>query len=216
VVSAGNAENGSRRDLTVRGVKAMLTRAGVDYSALTITHDPAVWTDLETGAQSTSIKIEGPEGATAGGLGRAVLPARAGMRAISRVRPVVAPVSDDRAAGEQARLSQTMAITVAESAVRSARMADLVEAQRAARARWSAAKGLLTKAMKDCSADKIAAAQKRERAAYAEFDRIGKEAIDEMLALNDAGLDNLGQVLDQMGRSWAADAAAIREPEAGR
>ena len=51
----------ARRDLTARGVKAMLTRAGVDYSALTITHDPTVWTDLETGAQSTSVKIEGPK-----------------------------------------------------------------------------------------------------------------------------------------------------------
>ena len=37
-----------------------------------------------------------------------------------------------------------------------------------------------------------------------------------MLALNDAGLDNLGQVLDQMGRAWEADVAAIGEPEAGQ
>ena len=41
-------------------------------------------------------------------------------------------------------------------------------------------------------------------------------AIEEMLALNGAGLDNLGQVLDQMGRSWEADAAAARQPEAGQ
>lgn len=51
----------SARRLTARGVKAMLTRAGVDCSALTITEDPAVWTDLETGRQSTSVKIEGPK-----------------------------------------------------------------------------------------------------------------------------------------------------------
>ena len=50
----------SARPLTVRGVKTMLRRAGVDYSSLTITHDPDVWTDLETGARSTSVKIEGP------------------------------------------------------------------------------------------------------------------------------------------------------------
>jgi hypothetical protein len=51
----------SARPLTARGVKMMLARAGVDYSALTVTEDPAVWTDLETGRQSTSVKIEGPE-----------------------------------------------------------------------------------------------------------------------------------------------------------
>ena len=31
-----------------------------------------------------------------------------------------------------------------------------------------------------------------------------------------AGLDNLGQVLGQMGRPWEADAAASGEPEAGQ
>ena len=50
----------SARPLTARGVKMMLARAGIDHSKLTITYDPAVWTDLETGAQSTSVKIEGP------------------------------------------------------------------------------------------------------------------------------------------------------------
>lgn len=49
------------RPLTARGVKAMLGRANVDYSALTITDDPAVWTDLETGRASTSVKICGPK-----------------------------------------------------------------------------------------------------------------------------------------------------------
>jgi hypothetical protein len=50
----------SARPLTVRGVKAMLARARVDYAALTITHDPAIWTDLETGRSSTSVRIAGP------------------------------------------------------------------------------------------------------------------------------------------------------------
>jgi hypothetical protein len=70
--------------------------------------------------------------------------------------------------------------------------------------------------MKDGNAEKIAAARAREASAYAEADRIGREAVEEMLALNDAGLDNLGQVLGQMGRAWEADAAAIGEPEAGQ
>jgi hypothetical protein len=122
----------------------------------------------------------------------------------------------DRAGAERAKLSEAMVITAAESTVTSARMADLVDAQRAARARHSAAKGPLTKAMKDGNAEKIAAARAREASAYAEADRIGREAVEEMLALNDAGLDNLGQVLGQMGRAWEADAAAIGEPEAGQ
>jgi hypothetical protein len=46
--------------LTARGVKVMLARAGVDYSALTITDDPGVWVDIETGQQGTSVKVEGP------------------------------------------------------------------------------------------------------------------------------------------------------------
>jgi hypothetical protein len=37
-----------------------------------------------------------------------------------------------------------------------------------------------------------------------------------MQALNGAGLDNLGQVLDQMSRAWEADAAATCEAEAGQ
>jgi hypothetical protein len=47
--------------LTARGVKAMLTRAGVDYSALTITDDPAVWVDVETGVGTTSVVVRGPK-----------------------------------------------------------------------------------------------------------------------------------------------------------
>jgi hypothetical protein len=48
-------------NVTARGIKAMLTRAGVNYSALTITDDSAVWTNLETGRSTTSVKIEGPK-----------------------------------------------------------------------------------------------------------------------------------------------------------
>lgn len=49
--------------LTVRAVKCMLTRAGVDYSALTITEDPAIWTDLDAGVSTTSVEISGPKAA---------------------------------------------------------------------------------------------------------------------------------------------------------
>ena len=47
------------RNLTARGVKTMLTRAGVDHSALTIRDDDTVRRDLETGAAAAVI-IEGP------------------------------------------------------------------------------------------------------------------------------------------------------------
>lgn len=48
-------------NLTARGIKGMLTRAGFDHSALTITDDSAIWTDVETGRSVTSVKIEGPK-----------------------------------------------------------------------------------------------------------------------------------------------------------
>jgi hypothetical protein len=41
----------------------MLARSGVDYSGLTITDDPVVWRDVETGERSTSVVIEGPKDA---------------------------------------------------------------------------------------------------------------------------------------------------------
>jgi hypothetical protein len=48
------------KKLTARGVKTMLARARVDYSALTITEDSDVWVNMQTGAAATSVKIEGP------------------------------------------------------------------------------------------------------------------------------------------------------------
>jgi hypothetical protein len=48
------------RPLTARGVKAMLTRAGIDHSELQIGEDPVVWTDVETGKRSTYVIICGP------------------------------------------------------------------------------------------------------------------------------------------------------------
>ncbi len=51
----------ARRPLTARGLKAMLTRAGVDHSALEIRDDYAVWTNAETGQRSTSVVVSGPK-----------------------------------------------------------------------------------------------------------------------------------------------------------
>lgn len=48
------------RPLTAHGLKAILTRAGVDHPALEIRDDQAVWTDVETGQRSTSVVASGP------------------------------------------------------------------------------------------------------------------------------------------------------------
>ncbi|HEX6970270.1 MAG TPA: hypothetical protein VF174_15855 [Micromonosporaceae bacterium] len=53
----------STKDLTAAEVSALLTSAGVDLSELTITDDPAVWTDIETGVSGTSVRIIGPAAA---------------------------------------------------------------------------------------------------------------------------------------------------------
>jgi len=127
--------------------------------------------------------------------------------------------AEDRAAAERAKLNEAMVVMSAELPVINARMADLVEVQRAARARHIAAKGQVTRALKEGSAEKIAAAHERERAAYAEFDDISHGAIEEMFTLNNSGLDSLGRVLDQIGPTWDAEGDVTRplahpEPEA--
>ena len=127
--------------------------------------------------------------------------------------------AEDREAAERAKLNEAMVVMSAENSVISIRVTELAEMHRSARARWSAAKGQLTRAMKDGSAEKIAAAREREQAAYAEFDHVGRAAIRESAALTNAGLDNLGRALDQIGPAWAAADEVMRqlthpEPEA--
>lgn len=51
----------AKKPLTADEVRSILTEAGVDHSALTIANDPAVWTNVETGKQGTSVRIDGPE-----------------------------------------------------------------------------------------------------------------------------------------------------------
>jgi hypothetical protein len=51
----------TRKNLTAAEVTTILTEAGVDLSELTITDDPTVWADFETGAQGTSVRIDGPK-----------------------------------------------------------------------------------------------------------------------------------------------------------
>jgi hypothetical protein len=125
---------------------------------------------------------------------------------------------DDQAA-ERARLHEFMAVGEAERTVADVRMADLKEAQDAARRRHIAAKGMVTRARKDGSAEKIAAAVERESRAYSEFMAVSDASINEMFVINRAGLDRLGELLGQTSRAWEAGAGALREvtgPEAGQ
>lgn len=122
---------------------------------------------------------------------------------------------------ERARLHELMAVSEAERAVADVRMADLAAAQAAAWRRHSAAKGLVTRALKDGGADKIAAAHERERRAYADAQAFSDAGISEMFVINRAGLDRLGELNRQIGITWAADSARLdemlgRDAEAGQ
>ena len=114
----------------------------------------------------------------------------------------MAASAGDGQAVERARLHEMMAVGEAERTMAEARMADLKAAQDAARRRHIAAKGLVTRARKDGSAEKIAAAVKREREAYTEFMAVSDAAIDEMFTLSRAGLDRLTGLLGQIGPTW--------------
>jgi hypothetical protein len=116
----------------------------------------------------------------------------------------------------RARLHELMVVGEAERAVADVRMVDLKAAQDAAWRRHIAARGLVTHARKDGSAEKIATAVERERQAYADFTAVSDASIDEMFVINRAGLERLGDLLDQVGRTWDADANAVREIEAGQ
>ena len=120
---------------------------------------------------------------------------------------------------ERARLHELMAVSDAEGAVADVRMADLAAAQTAAWRRHRAARGLVTRALKDGSAEKIATAQERERQAYADASEIADAGIHEMFVINGARLERLGELLGQTTRTWEADASALGEitgPEAGQ
>jgi hypothetical protein len=52
----------AQRDaLTAAEVSAMLTAADVDLSELTISDDPDVWVDVDTGQGGTSVRVDGPK-----------------------------------------------------------------------------------------------------------------------------------------------------------
>ena len=87
------------------------------------------------------------------------------------------------------QLNQMIAVSAAERTVADARQADLIQQQKAARQRWAAAKGQLTRARKDGNADKVAAASQRADDAYRAFLAISDAAIDEQQQILGARLD---------------------------
>jgi hypothetical protein len=120
---------------------------------------------------------------------------------------------------EQAKLNELMVITSAESVPRTSRIAELMEEQKKANRRVSAARGRLTRARKDGSAEKIGAAARQLRELEGEAWRIGDEAIRQSQEMMSGGLANTGAVLDQMGRAWEAQAAVTethRDPDPGQ
>jgi hypothetical protein len=110
---------------------------------------------------------------------------------------------------ERDQLNRMIVVSGAECAVATARVRDLAEQQLAARRRWSAAKGLLSKARRDGSAAKITAARERCDRAYAEFTQLSVSAIAETLRINGARLDELDTTMTQMRRTWDAGSAVI-------
>ncbi len=119
--------------------------------------------------------------------------------------------ASEHANAERAQLHEMMTVNEAERTVAEARMADLKAAQDRAWRRHIAAKGLVTRARKDGSAEKIAAAAERERQAYTEFMAVSDASIGEMFVINGAGLNRLAELNEQIGRTWDADAVALDE-----
>ncbi|SNY72875.1 hypothetical protein [Paractinoplanes atraurantiacus] len=108
---------------------------------------------------------------------------------------------------ERAKFWDLAAVTDAEDVTRAARIAELAARQKAAYRRVVAARGRLTRARRDGSAAQILAAADRLRELQAEADRVADTGIAEMQALIGAGLDNTGVLIEQMGRTSAAQTA---------
>jgi hypothetical protein len=84
----------------------------------------------------------------------------------------------------------------AEGAVIDARIAELTAISAKAHRQASAAKGRLTRAMKDGNAERIAAAHARYDEVSGEAARIGDACITEAQTCFGRGLDNLGRLMD--------------------
>lgn len=116
----------------------------------------------------------------------------------------------DASDAERHALRNMMAAADAESAILTAQMAGLTAREQRARRREAAAKGLVTRARKDGSAEKIAAAVANYDKARAEADAEIGACLDQMHQVTRAGIASLGTVLDQELRASEAGNAVIR------
>ncbi|SEP46484.1 hypothetical protein [Amycolatopsis saalfeldensis] len=107
------------------------------------------------------------------------------------------------------RLNRMIAVSAAERTVADRRQADLLQQQKAARQRWAAAKGQLTRARKAGDADTIATAAQRADDAYRAFLAISDASIDEQQQILGTRLDTNGALLEQMDQTWDAGSAVI-------
>jgi hypothetical protein len=128
---------------------------------------------------------------------------------------------------EQARAGHAetaghIVVMKAEGAVRDTRSAGLAAEAAAAWRRHRAARGQVTRALRNGDAEKIRLAQERERAAYVKADETGRRCIEEMQQITGAGLTDLGTLINQIGRNIEADRAALeayrqeQEPDVGQ
>lgn len=113
------------------------------------------------------------------------------------------------AEAKRARLAEQQVVTSAENHVAHTRVHELAEQSTKAYRRIAAARGQLTKARKDGSADKIAAARKHLDEVAREFERINEAGLEQMHALNRAALDRVGETFDLMRETWDASARVI-------
>ena len=108
---------------------------------------------------------------------------------------------------EQAKLNEAFVIAEAEGLVGDRRIADLTDMCRAARRRVAAARGRLTRAQRGDDQAAIAAAVEQLSGAQQECDRLHDQAIGEMGAIVDAGLERLDEMILRIDIAWAAQAA---------
>jgi hypothetical protein len=108
-------------------------------------------------------------------------------------------------ATKRARLAEEQVLTDAENTVAHSRVHDLAEQSAKAYRRIAAARGRVTRALKDGDADTIAAAHAHLAKVQREFEEISHANLREMNALNGAALDRVGGTLDAMRESWEAD-----------
>ncbi|RBM22471.1 hypothetical protein DI005_06530 [Prauserella sp. PE36] len=117
---------------------------------------------------------------------------------------------------EHRKLDERFAVSQAENVVAAARSAELLDQQKTARRRVSAARGRLTKAKKDGGAEKIRAARQQLEQAERDFDQASDTAIRETLKISQARNAELDGHFRQMKRAWSASDAVIENLRAPR